>query len=309
LRGKIDWFNASKGYGFVSAADGEKVFLHKDQIPQGISVKEGDEIEFEKGQGTKGPKAIKVKLLAKGSGKPATNSNSGKPNKAQNVLQVPKGIAVDIVALNEDIEGDKIIVPVWVIAKKDNAFLVGTKVELSADGKKVTKPIAQPTTDGSGKAIFAVSLAKNTERAYLVVKVMGKSYTFLWQSGEGASEPPKPENIAKKKEEKEEPETLEIISPTCPNADNSFQIKVVSKKGSKAEPNVKFNVSANEILTVKTLQGSTLGKNRLLELTTSPDGSLTFVLHFKNPVQTQTKFNLPNGFSHTVTLVKLPERI
>jgi CspA family cold shock protein len=61
-RGKVKWFNASKGYGFISQEDGSDVFVHFSAI-QGDGFKtldEGQEVEFDVIKGAKGPQAANV---------------------------------------------------------------------------------------------------------------------------------------------------------------------------------------------------------------------------------------------------------
>ena len=61
-RGKVKWFNASKGYGFISQDDGSDVFVHFSAI-QGDGFKtldEGQEVEFDVIKGAKGPQAANV---------------------------------------------------------------------------------------------------------------------------------------------------------------------------------------------------------------------------------------------------------
>ncbi len=61
-RGRVKWFNASKGYGFISRDDGSDVFVHFSAI-QGDGFKtldEGQEVEFEIIDGKKGPQASNV---------------------------------------------------------------------------------------------------------------------------------------------------------------------------------------------------------------------------------------------------------
>ena len=67
LTGKVKWFNAEKGYGFITRDDGEKdVFVHYSAITgDGFkSLKEGDAVEFEVVQGDKGPQAKDVTVKA-----------------------------------------------------------------------------------------------------------------------------------------------------------------------------------------------------------------------------------------------------
>jgi cold shock protein len=65
VRGKVKWFNESKGYGFISQEGGPDVFVHHSAIQmEGFkSLKENQEVEFEVGQGAKGPQASNVVVL------------------------------------------------------------------------------------------------------------------------------------------------------------------------------------------------------------------------------------------------------
>jgi CspA family cold shock protein len=67
-KGTVKWFNNAKGYGFLGREGGPDVFVHYSSI-QGDgykSLKEGDEVEFDVIQGTKGPQADQVVRLRDG---------------------------------------------------------------------------------------------------------------------------------------------------------------------------------------------------------------------------------------------------
>jgi CspA family cold shock protein len=64
-RGKVKWFNESKGYGFLEQDNGADVFVHHTAIQgQGFrTLKEGETVEFEVENSQKGPKATTVVRL------------------------------------------------------------------------------------------------------------------------------------------------------------------------------------------------------------------------------------------------------
>lgn len=62
MNGKVQWFNDSKGYGFIGREDGPDIFVHYSAITgEGYrTLKEGDSVQFEIVHGPKGPQAANV---------------------------------------------------------------------------------------------------------------------------------------------------------------------------------------------------------------------------------------------------------
>jgi CspA family cold shock protein len=63
--GTVKFFNAEKGYGFISVEGGEDVFVHYSNIEGSgyRSLDEGQQVEFEIGPGRKGPEALEVRKV------------------------------------------------------------------------------------------------------------------------------------------------------------------------------------------------------------------------------------------------------
>lgn len=62
MLGRVKWFNKEKGYGFIEREDGDDVFVHYSAIQEDgfKSLNEGQEVEFEIVEGSRGPQAANV---------------------------------------------------------------------------------------------------------------------------------------------------------------------------------------------------------------------------------------------------------
>ena len=64
-KGKVKWFNAEKGFGFIESENGTDVFVHFSAIAMDgyKTLDEGAQVEFEIEEGPKGPQASNVVKL------------------------------------------------------------------------------------------------------------------------------------------------------------------------------------------------------------------------------------------------------
>ena len=64
-QGTVKFFNAQKGFGFISREEGADVFVHYSNITgDGFkNLEEGQEVEFEVGEGRKGDEALDVRVV------------------------------------------------------------------------------------------------------------------------------------------------------------------------------------------------------------------------------------------------------
>ncbi len=65
MQGKVKWFNAEKGYGFIESDEGGDVFVHYSAIQaEGFkTLEEGQAVEFDIVEGARGPQAANVVKL------------------------------------------------------------------------------------------------------------------------------------------------------------------------------------------------------------------------------------------------------
>ncbi|MCX5971647.1 MAG: cold-shock protein [Coprothermobacterota bacterium] len=63
--GKVKWFNAQKGFGFIAVEGDKDVFVHYSAIDAGgyKSLEEGDQVSFDIVDGPKGPQAANVQRI------------------------------------------------------------------------------------------------------------------------------------------------------------------------------------------------------------------------------------------------------
>lgn len=62
--GKVKWYDAEKGFGFLSKDEGGDVYVRSDALPEGVTtLKAGSRVEFGIVQGRRGDQALQVRVL------------------------------------------------------------------------------------------------------------------------------------------------------------------------------------------------------------------------------------------------------
>lgn len=62
MKGKVKWFNTTKGFGFIEGDDGNDYFVHHTAVKDGKSLRDNDNVTFEPVEGERGKQAKDVEL-------------------------------------------------------------------------------------------------------------------------------------------------------------------------------------------------------------------------------------------------------
>ena len=88
--GKVKWYDAEKGFGFLSKDEGGDVYVRSDALPSGTTtLKAGTRVEFGLVQGRKGDQALQVRLLDPivSVSKSVSRANRKKPADMVNIIE------------------------------------------------------------------------------------------------------------------------------------------------------------------------------------------------------------------------------
>lgn len=90
--GKVKWYDAEKGFGFISGDDGADIFLHANALPEGTAtLKGGTRVDFGIVEGRRGAQALSVKVL------------DTPPSVSANIRQRDRMPAEDMTGIVEDV--------------------------------------------------------------------------------------------------------------------------------------------------------------------------------------------------------------
>jgi CspA family cold shock protein len=86
--GRVRFFNAEKGFGFISTGDQDDIFVHVSALPEGTTeLQQGTRVDFSVAEGRKGRQALSVRIL------------EAPPSVAKAKRRKPEDLAVDVQSL------------------------------------------------------------------------------------------------------------------------------------------------------------------------------------------------------------------
>lgn len=95
--GKVKWYDAEKGFGFLTSDDGSDVYVRAAALPSGVStLKSGQRVEFGVVAGRKGDQALSVQLLEK-----TPSVSKARRKEPDQMVQIVE----DLIKLLDDLEG------------------------------------------------------------------------------------------------------------------------------------------------------------------------------------------------------------
>ncbi|OBF29606.1 cold-shock protein [Mycobacterium sp. ACS4331] len=100
--GRVKWYDAEKGFGFLSQEDGEDVYVRSSALPAGVEgLKAGQKVEFGVAAGRRGPQALSLKLIDPPPSLTRTRRESAGPAEHKHTPDELHGMVEDMITLLE----------------------------------------------------------------------------------------------------------------------------------------------------------------------------------------------------------------
>ena len=100
--GKVKWYSAEKGFGFVAQEEGEDVYVGSSALPSGVEeLKAGQKVEFGIAAGRRGPQALSIKVIEPPPSIQRTRRESERPEHKHSPDEL-HGMVADLITLLED---------------------------------------------------------------------------------------------------------------------------------------------------------------------------------------------------------------
>jgi cold shock protein len=100
--GKVKWYSAEKGFGFVAQEEGEDVYVGSSALPPGVEeLKAGQKVEFGIAAGRRGPQALSIKVIEPPPSIQRTRRESDRPEHKHSPDEL-HGMVADLITLLED---------------------------------------------------------------------------------------------------------------------------------------------------------------------------------------------------------------
>ena len=100
--GKVKWYDAEKGFGFLSQEDGEDVYVRSSALPAGVEgLKAGQKVEVGMAAGRRGPQALSLKLIDAPPSVQKTRRESSGPVNHKHTTDELHGMIEDMITLLE----------------------------------------------------------------------------------------------------------------------------------------------------------------------------------------------------------------
>ena len=100
--GKVKWYDAEKGFGFLAQESGEDVYVRSSALPEGVeALKPGQRVEFGMAAGRRGPQALTVTVLEPAPSVAKNTREAARKETKRHTQDELHGMVADLITLLE----------------------------------------------------------------------------------------------------------------------------------------------------------------------------------------------------------------